>query len=68
MQKQRKEETVATDIRKGKELDEVPDDIGSSSQQDNSKVLMQKVDDDPSLFLKRKFEYQFKKRRAAEDE
>ena len=68
MQKQRKEETVSTDIRKGKELDEVPDDIGASSQQDNSKVLMQKVDDDPSLFLKRKFEYQLKKRRAVEDE
>ena len=63
MQKQRKEETVATDIRKGKELDEVPDDIGSSIQQDNSKVLMRKVDDDPSLFLKRKFEYQLKKRK-----
>jgi Ca-activated chloride channel family protein len=30
-------------------------------QQDNSKVLMRKVDDDPSLFLKRKFEFQVKK-------
>ncbi len=67
MQKERKEETVTTDIRKGKELDEVPDDIGST-QQDNSKVLMQKVDDDPSLFLKRKFEYQLKKRRAVGNE
>lgn len=62
MKKERKEETVATDIRKGKELDEVPEDIGASIQQDNSKVLMRKVDDDPSLFLKRKFEYQVKQK------
>lgn len=61
MKKERKEETVATDIRKGKELEEVPDDIGSASQADNSKVLMRKVDDDPTLFLKRKFAYQVKK-------
>jgi len=62
MEKERLEETVTTDIRKGKELDEVPEDIGAQiQQQDNSKVLMQKVDDDPSLFLKRKFEYQVKK-------
>ena len=66
MKQQRKEENVTTDIRKGKELDEVPEDLGSSSQQDNSKVLMRKVDDDPSLFLKRKFEYQLKKRRSLE--
>ncbi len=64
MQKQRKEETVSTDIRKGKELDELPDDVSASIQQNSSKILMQKVDDDPSLFLKRKFEYQLKKRRG----
>ena len=62
MEKQRKEETVATDIRKGKEMEEVPDDIGSTiQQQDNTKILMRKVDDDPSLFLQRKFKYQAKK-------
>jgi Ca-activated chloride channel family protein len=62
MEKQRKEESVATDIRKGKELEEVPKDVGARSlQQDNSKILMRKVDDDPALFLKRKFEYQVKK-------
>ncbi|WP_296705723.1 VWA domain-containing protein [Algoriphagus sp.] len=61
MEKQRLEETVNTDIRKGKELDEVPEDINAKMQQDNSKVLMRKVDDDPSLFLKRKFEFQVKK-------
>tara|TARA_R110002020_G_scaffold184517_1_gene381587 strand:- start:25622 stop:27337 length:1716 start_codon:yes stop_codon:yes gene_type:complete len=61
MKQERLEETVATDTRKGKELDEVPDDIQGSMQRDNSKVLMRKVDDDPSLFLKRKFEFQVKK-------
>jgi len=62
MERERKEETVNTDIRKGKELDEVPDDVGSTSQQqDNSNVLMRKVDDDPSLFLERKFRFQVKK-------
>lgn len=66
MKKERLEETVATDIRKGKELDEVPDDIGASEQQEGSKVLMQKVDDDPTLFLKRKFAYQLKRRKEAE--
>jgi len=63
MEKERQEETAVTDIRKGKELDEVPDDIGENEmpRQDNSKVLMEKIDDDPSLFLKRKFRYQVKK-------
>lgn len=62
MERDRKEENVNTDIRKGKELEEVPDDLGSTTrQQENSKVLMRKVDDDPSLFLKRKFEFQVKK-------
>lgn len=62
MKKERQEETAATDMRKGKELEEVPDDFESgSSRPDNSKILMQKVDDDPSLFLQRKFRYQVKK-------
>ena len=61
MQKERQEETVTTNVRKAKELDEVPDDIGSSIQQQNSNILLRKVDDDPSEFLKRKFVYQAKK-------
>lgn len=61
MEKQRLSETVNTDIRKGKELDDVPDEINAKMQQDNSKVLMRKIDDDPSLFLKRKFAFQVKK-------
>ncbi len=61
MEKQRKEETVATDMRKAKEMDEVPDDLQASIQkQDNSKILMRKVDDDPSLFLKKKFLFHVK--------
>lgn len=62
MEKQRKEETIATDIRKGKELEDVPDDMEASIQQrDQRKVLMRKVDDDPALFLQRKFRFQVKK-------
>ncbi len=57
----RLEEEVTTDIRTGKELDEVPEDMNISSQEQRGKVLMRKVDDDPALFLKKKFEYQVKK-------
>ena len=60
MEKERKEETVSTDVRKGKELDEVPDDIEFGKQENSQKILMRKVDDDPALFLKRKFAYQVK--------
>ncbi|GAB1308729.1 VWA domain-containing protein [Urechidicola sp. KH5] len=60
MKKERLEETVTTDMRKGKELDEVPDDIQGGQQQNNQKVLLRKIDDDPALFLQRKFKYQVK--------
>jgi Ca-activated chloride channel family protein len=60
MKKERKEETVATDIRKGKELEEVPDDFKGGPQDNSQKVLMRKVDDDPAIFLRRKFRYQVK--------
>jgi len=70
MEKERREETAVTDIRKVKELDEVPDDIGEDDmpRQDNTKVLMQKIDDDPTLFLKRKFRYQVKKQNLKSDD
>jgi len=61
MEKERLEETVGTDVRKGKELEEVPDDFESGKQDAAQKVLMRKVDDDPALFLQRKFRYQVKK-------
>jgi len=60
MEKERKEETTNTDIRKGKELDEVPDNIEFGKQENSQKVLMRKVDDDPALFLRRKFAHQVK--------
>lgn len=62
MQKQRLEETVNTDIRKAKELDEVPDNF-EAGKSNNQKVLLQKLDDDPALFLMRKFEYEVKKKK-----
>jgi len=61
MKKERKEETAATDMRKGKELDELPPDFEPGQKDNSQKVLMRKVDDDPALFLKRKFRYQVKK-------
>ena len=62
MKKERKEETVNTEMRTGKEMDEVPPDFESGNSENSQKVLMRKVDDDPSLFLKRKFNYQVKKK------
>jgi len=65
MEKERLEEEVATDKRKGKELDELPDDFKSGSGDIPNNVLMRKVDDDPSLFLTKKFRYQIKKKKVA---
>ena len=62
MQKERLEETVETDQRKGKELDELPDDFESGNGEVPKNILMRKVDDDPALFLTKKFKYQVKKK------
>lgn len=62
MQKERLEETVETDQRKGKELDELPDDFESGNGEAPKNILMRKVDDDPALFLTKKFKYQVKKK------
>ncbi|MBP1838828.1 VWA domain-containing protein [Formosa algae] len=61
MEKERLEEEVATGKRKGKELDELPDDFKSGKGSIPKNILMRKVDDDPALFLTRKFKYQVKK-------
>ncbi|MGB0391943.1 MAG: tetratricopeptide repeat protein, partial [Salibacteraceae bacterium] len=61
MEKTRLEETVNTDVRKGKELTEVPDDMGPISS-NPQKIMMRKVNDDPALFLKRKFANEVKKK------
>jgi len=64
METSRNEETVTSNVHTGKELDEVPDDLGQSSIQPmTGTVLMRKVDDDPSLFLRRKFEFQVKEKK-----
>lgn len=62
MKKERKEETVTTEMRKGKELDEVPENFQSGSDKIPPNIIMAKVDDDPALFLKRKFKFQVKKK------
>ena len=61
MQKERKEETVETGKRKGKEMEEVPEDFKSGKSESMENIYMQRIDDDPALFLKRKFRYQLKK-------
>lgn len=61
MEKERKEETTETGDRKGKELDELPDDFKAGEGELPKNILMRKVDDDPALFLTKKFRYQVKK-------
>lgn len=60
MKQERKEETVGTDTRTGKEMDEVPPNFESGNSDNSQKVLLRKVDDDPSIFIKRKFKHQAK--------
>ena len=67
MEKERKEETAETGKRKGKELDELPDDFKSGKGEIPKNILMRKVDDDPALFLTRKFRYQIKKKQVKAD-
>jgi len=64
MEKERKEETTEMDKRKGKELDELPDDFKPGKGEMPKNILMRKVDDDPALFLTRKFRYQIKKKQV----
>jgi len=67
MEKERLEETAETGMRKGKELDELPDDFKSGEGELPKNILMRKVDDDPALFLTRKFKYQIKKKQVKAD-
>ncbi|MCX7546643.1 tetratricopeptide repeat protein [Xanthomarina sp. F1114] len=64
MEKKRLEEETTTDKRKGKELDELPDDFKAGEGGVPKNVLMRKVDDDPALFLTKKFKYQIKKKQV----
>lgn len=61
MEKERKEETTETGERKGKEMEDLPDDFKVGEGELPKNVLMRKVDDDPSLFLRKKFRYQVRK-------
>ncbi len=57
---ERQEETVTTDITTAEEMEEVPENIESGQQNTAQKILLRKVNDDPGLFLKRKFEREVK--------
>lgn len=64
METSRNEETVTSNVHMGKELDEVPEDMGESTIQPmTGKMLMRKVDDDPAEFLKKKFAFQVKEKK-----
>ncbi|MFV0365276.1 MAG: vWA domain-containing protein [Mangrovibacterium sp.] len=52
---------VATDKRKAKELEEVPDDFQSGPKHMPSDILLQGISEDPQEFLRRRFKYQYKK-------
>jgi len=45
-------------------LDELPDDFKSGQGELPKNILMRKVDDDPALFLTKKFRYQIKKKQV----
>ncbi len=62
MEKERQEETQETDMRKGKELDELPDDFKAGKGELPKNILLRKVDDDPALFLTKKFRYQVRRK------
>jgi len=52
---------VETATRKAKELTEVPEDFQSGEGQSPQDILLREISDDPAEFLKRRFEYQYKK-------
>ena len=68
MEKQRLEETANTGKRIAKEMDELPPDFKSGKGKIPNNILMRKVDDDPALFLTKKFKYQIKKKKAIAEE
>lgn len=68
MQKERLEEEQDTGIRKGKELDEIPENMTFGKEKRPQNILMRKVDDDPALFLTRKFSYQINHKQVKADQ
>jgi len=64
MEKERKEENQETDMRKGKELDELPDEFKSGKGDLPKNILLRKVDDDPALFLVKKFRYHVRQKQV----
>ena len=52
---------VETEMRKAKELEEVPDNFESGNGDTPQNVLLRGISEDPSEFLRRRFNYQYKK-------
>lgn len=51
---------VETDMRKGEELEEVPEDFESGEGSSPQKILLRAISDEPGEFLRRRFKYQSK--------
>lgn len=64
MQEERLMEEAESEIHGANEEEELPDEFEQDSGLDASKVMIRDVQEDPGEFLKRKFEYQLKKRDA----
>lgn len=52
---------VETNMRKAKELEEVPDNFESESGESPQNVLLRGITEDPAEFLRRRFNYQYQK-------
>lgn len=58
---------VETDQRKAEELEEVPDDFQSESNNNSPQnILLREISSEPSEFLRRRFKYQYNKYHATE--
>lgn len=62
MQDERLMEEVESEVHAGEEQEEVPEEFDTPEEMDARKVIIRDVKEDPGEFLRRKFEYQLKKR------
>ncbi|WP_163711747.1 vWA domain-containing protein [Mangrovibacterium lignilyticum] len=62
MKEDRMMEEVEDEMHGGKEEDEIPEEFEMNNELDAKKIMIRDVAEDPGEFLKKKFEYQNKKR------
>ncbi len=64
MQEERMMEEAESEMHGAEEAEELPDEFEPDDSMDARQVMIRDVQEDPGEFLKRKFEYQLKKRSA----